>query len=171
MTWPHNGVKNFFCIFQLKSKKIEKKIEKFFFWKKSIFEKKSVLGPNFGPKMTSKSSGHFFRPWCQYKSCRYWSSRSKYGKWAKSLEPFLRKLAKSLILGHFGYKSPKIAKTHFFLEKSGSATFFQLLCPNLLNFFRKILGAVFHNFCPPNQPTNQLRYRAGTQLTLRTVTS
>ena len=61
---------------------------------------------------------------CQYKSCRYWSSRSKYGKWAKSLEPFLRKLAKSLILGHFGYKSAKIAKTHFFSRKIGTLLLF-----------------------------------------------
>ena len=47
VTWPHNGVKNFFCTFQLKSKKIEKKIEKKFFWKKSIFEKKIGPGPEF----------------------------------------------------------------------------------------------------------------------------
>ena len=115
MTWPHNGVKIFFCIFQLKSKKIEKKNRKNFFFEKSWFlKKKSVPGPNFGPKMTSKSSGHFFRPWCQYKSCRYWSSRSKYAIWAKSAEPFLSKLTKSLILGHFGYKSAKIAKMRIF---------------------------------------------------------
>ena len=80
------------------------------FWK----NKKRSRARNLALKWPLKAWDIFFRPWCQYKSCRYWSSRSKYGKWAKSNEAFLSKLAKSLILGHFGYKSAKIAKMRFF---------------------------------------------------------
>ena len=68
-------------------------------------------------------AGLICRTWCQYKSCRYRANLSKYGKWAKSLEPFLRKLAKSLILGHFGYKSAKIAKMRFFFENRAVSLF------------------------------------------------
>ena len=35
--------------------------------------------------------------WCRYKKCRYWSKLSFYAVWAKSLEPFLRKWAKTSI--------------------------------------------------------------------------
>ena len=94
-------------------KKIEKKkdfLKKSIFWKK-LFCWKSL---NFDLKWPLKAQDDFSRTWCQYKSCRYWSSRSKYAIWAKSAEPFLSKLTKSLILSHFGYKSAKIAKMRFF---------------------------------------------------------
>ena len=107
--------KKFFLHFSTQIEKNRKKKKKIFFWKKSIFEKKNRSRARIlDLKWPLKARDIFFRPWCQYKSCRYWSSRSKYARWAKSLEPFLSKMAKSLILGHFGYKSGKIAKTDFF---------------------------------------------------------
>ena len=88
---------------------------------------KSWQPPNFSLildlKWPLKARDIFFGPWCQYKSCRYWSCLSKYGKWAKSLELFSSKLAKRLILGHFGYKRAKIAKTDFFFENPAVSVF------------------------------------------------
>ena len=37
---------------------------------------------------------HISATWCQYKSCRYWSSQSKYVTWTKSLESFSHKVQK-----------------------------------------------------------------------------
>ena len=55
----------------------------------------------FGQK---KGENEFFWTWCQYKKCRYWSKLTFYGVWAKSLEPFLIKLPKTLKMAIFDQK-------------------------------------------------------------------
>ena len=127
VTWPHNGVKKFFCIFQLKSKKIEKnrkKSKKIFFWKKVDFWKKNRSRARIlGLKRPLKARDIFFRPWCQYKSCRYWSSLSIYGKWAKSNEANSRNWTKTSFWARFGPVWPNLGPGHFFFENPSSSLF------------------------------------------------
>ena len=138
MTWSHNDLKKFFCTFQLKSKKIEKKSNFFFlkkvdFWKKKNRSRARILDL----KWPLKARDIFFRPWCQYKSCRYWSSLSKYGKWAKSNEANSRNWTKTPFWARFWHVWPDLGPGHFFFRKSEFVTFLDLLKANLMQKIRK----------------------------------
>ena len=113
----------FFFAFSTQIEKNRKKRE-FFFWKKSIFEKKNRTRARiFDLKWPLKPRDIFFRPWCQYKSCRYWSSLSKYGKWAKSNEANSRNWTKNPFWARFGHVWPDLGPGHFFFKNPTSSLF------------------------------------------------
>ena len=79
----------------------------------------------------------------------------------KSLEPFLRKISKCLILGTF----LRISPNEDFFQKSDSVTFLPLWSPNFMQKIRKILRAVSGKTAlPTNQPTNQPKITNNTNL-------
>jgi hypothetical protein len=61
------------------------------------------------------------------------------------LEPFFRKVPKTVILGQNGHFSARLAKfgqNENFSQKNGRAIFLPLFSPNFMPSFRKILRAV-----------------------------
>ena len=73
------------------------------------------------------------------------------------LEPFFRKVPKTAILaknGHFFARQAKFGQNENFSKKSGRAIFLQLLTPNFMPSFGKILGAVSEINCVTDARTD-----------------
>ena len=116
--------KKFFLYFSTQIEKNRKKNRKIFFLKKVDFWKKNrSLARILALKWPLKARDIFFRPWCQYKSCIYWSSLSKYGKWAKSNEANSRNWTKTPFWARFGHVWPDLGPGHFFFKNPTSSLF------------------------------------------------